>query len=63
MILSAEMKMRASMMRTESRCSHYRLDYPDIDVENWNAWINIRQDSDGAMLLEKQPFDSWPDRG
>ncbi|WP_371156953.1 hypothetical protein [Jannaschia sp. 2305UL9-9] len=28
MILSAEMKLRASLFRTESRCSHFRLDYP-----------------------------------
>lgn len=28
MILSAEMKLNASFMRTESRCRHYRLDYP-----------------------------------
>ena len=60
MILSAEMKLRASLMRTESRCSHYRLDYPDIDDENWRAWINIYQGDDGAMQLEKQPFGTWP---
>lgn len=62
MILSAEMKLRASLMRTESRCSHYRLDYPDIDDVNWRAWINIYQGADGAMQLEKQAFDSWPDQ-
>ncbi|MCG3268553.1 FAD-binding protein [Yoonia sp. I 8.24] len=60
MILSAEMKMRASLMRTESRCSHYRLDYPEVDDENWRAWINIYRGTDGAMQLEKQPFDTWP---
>jgi succinate dehydrogenase/fumarate reductase flavoprotein subunit len=60
MILSAEMKLRASMMRTESRCSHYRLDYPDLDDENWRAWINISRGADGSMQLEKQAFDSWP---
>jgi succinate dehydrogenase/fumarate reductase flavoprotein subunit len=60
MILNAEMKLRASLMRTESRCSHYRLDYPDIDYKNWEAWINIYQGSDGSMKLEKQPFASWP---
>ncbi len=60
MILSAEMKLRASLMRTESRCSHYRLDYPELDDENWRAWINIYQGADGTMQLEKQPFDSWP---
>ncbi|MDK2973156.1 MAG: hypothetical protein PWP23_2911 [Candidatus Sumerlaeota bacterium] len=60
MILSAEMKLRASLMRTESRCSHYRLDYPDLDEENWRAWINIFKGDDGSMQLEKQSFDSWP---
>jgi len=60
MIISAEMKLRASIMRKESRCSHYRLDYPEMDTKNWNAWINIYKDSDGSMKLEKQPFGSWP---
>ncbi len=60
MILSAEMKLRASLIRTESRCSHYRLDYPEIDDVNWLAWINIYKGTDGTMQLEKQPFDTWP---
>jgi succinate dehydrogenase/fumarate reductase flavoprotein subunit len=60
MIISAEMKLKASLMRTESRCSHFRLDYPEMDTENWNAWINIYKGSDGSMQFEKQPFDSWP---
>lgn len=60
MVISAEMKLKASIMRKESRCSHYRLDYPEVDTKNWNAWINIYKGSDGSMKLEKQPFDSWP---
>lgn len=60
MIISAEMKLKASIMRKESRCSHYRLDYPDMDNENWQAWINTYKGSDGTMEFEKQPFDSWP---
>ncbi len=59
MIISAEMKMRASLMRTESRCSHYRLDYPNLDHENWEAWINIFKGDDGEMKLEKQAFGTW----
>ncbi|TWU43520.1 Fumarate reductase flavoprotein subunit [Novipirellula aureliae] len=59
MIVTAEMKLRASLMRTESRCSHYRLDYPDLDDKNWRAWINIFKAEDGTMQLEKQPFDAW----
>ena len=59
MIISAEMKLKASLMRKESRCSHYRLDYPDMDKENWEAWINIFKGSDGKMKFEKQAFSSW----
>lgn len=62
MIISAEMKLKASLMRKESRCSHYRLDYPEIDDKNWQAWINISKDEQGNMRLEKQPFDRWPAR-
>ena len=61
MIISAEMKLKASLMRTESRCSHYRLDYPDLDNENWQAWINIFKGPDGKMEFEKQSFSSWRD--
>jgi len=60
MIQTAEMKLKASLLRKESRCSHYRLDYPEMDTKNWNAWINISKGADGRMTLEKQPFDSWP---
>lgn len=60
MIVTAEMKLKASLMRKESRCSHYRLDYPEIDNENWQAWINIYKDVEGNMQLEKQAFGSWP---
>lgn len=60
MIISAEMKLKASLMRTESRCSHYRLDYPELDNENWQAWINIFKGEDGTMQFEKQAFGTWP---
>ena len=37
-----------------NRCSHYRLDYPGVDDQNWRAWINIYEGDDGSMQLEKQ---------
>ncbi len=46
------MKLKASLIRKESRCSHFRLDFPDIDEENWQAWINIYKGRDGKMKLE-----------
>lgn len=60
MVITAEMKLKASLMRTESRCSHFRLDYPEVDYENWQAWINLWQDENGEMQFEKQGFDQWP---
>ena len=60
MIVSAEMKLKASLLRTESRCSHYRLDYPEMDDENWQAWINIYKGEDGTMQFQKQPCGQWP---
>ncbi|CAA6805008.1 MAG: Succinate dehydrogenase flavoprotein subunit (EC [uncultured Sulfurovum sp.] len=59
MVISAEMKLKASLMRKESRCSHYRTDYPEMDKENWEAWINIYKGADGQMAFEKQPFGTW----
>ncbi|MGD1822740.1 MAG: FAD-binding protein [Pleomorphochaeta sp.] len=59
MIINAEMKLRASLMRKESRCSHYRLDYPNVDYINWQVWINLYKDNNGEMKFEKVPFGSW----
>lgn len=53
MLLNAEMKLRASLFRTESRGNHYREDYPDSNDSDWLAWVTIEKDSDGAMKLSK----------
>ena len=57
MILGAEMKLRASLMRTESRGSHYRDDFPERNDAEWLAWIKIRQGADGCMELVKHPVE------
>jgi succinate dehydrogenase/fumarate reductase flavoprotein subunit len=59
MILNTEMKLRTSLMRTESRGAHYREDFPEQDDKNWLAWIIITQDG-GAMKLKKKDVpDEW----
>lgn len=54
-VLHCEMKLRASMMRKESRWNHYREDYPLRDDKNWLCWIKI-QDVDGEMTFTKVPI-------
>ena len=53
----AEMAARASLERTESRWGlyHYRLDYPEMDNEQWFVHLNLRKDARGAMEFVKRP--------
>lgn len=53
MVLNAEMKLRSSLFRTESRASHYREDFPNKDDENWQVWTVIKKDACGGMGLRK----------
>jgi len=55
MLVNAEMKLRTSLFRTESRGVHYREDFPARDDENWLAWILISKDDNGNMALRKEP--------
>jgi succinate dehydrogenase/fumarate reductase flavoprotein subunit len=62
MALHAEMMLRASIFRTESRGTHYREDYPRRDDPAWLAWVKIKE-HDGRMELVKEPVPEawWPD--
>jgi succinate dehydrogenase/fumarate reductase flavoprotein subunit len=60
MVLNAEMKSRACLLRTESRGNHYRQDYPARNDTDWLAWILIKQGSNGKMsLIKKLVPDGW----
>jgi succinate dehydrogenase/fumarate reductase flavoprotein subunit len=60
MVLNAEMKLRASLYRTESRGTHYREDYPARDDESWLAWVLLQMGSDGEMTVTKELIpDQW----
>jgi fumarate reductase (CoM/CoB) subunit A len=51
----AEIIARAGLMRTESRGSHYRSDYPARDDANWLTNVFVTRTESGAVRLEK----SW----
>jgi len=62
MVLNAEMKLRASLFREESRGTHYREDFPGRVDPDWLAWVTIREE-EGKMVLSKKPVprEWWPD--
>ncbi len=62
MTLNAEMMLKASLFRTESRGSHYREDYPRRVDPDWFAWTLLKQEQ-GKMKLFKSPIPKqwWPD--
>jgi len=62
MVLSAEMRLRSALFRTESRGNHYREDFPRRDDKNWMAWTKIKEQQ-GKMALVKVPMPKewWPD--
>lgn len=55
MVLNAEMKLRASLYRRESRGMHYREDYPARDDEGFLGWVHVFKGQDGAMKVKKVP--------
>ena len=48
MLQAAELILRASRLRTESRLSHMREDFPARDDEHWLKWIDLSQ-HDGRL--------------
>jgi len=55
----AEAKLRAGLLRTESRGDHYREDFPEKDDKNWLAWIIITKDGDKMRLAKRPMPDEW----
>lgn len=55
MILSAELHLRASLMRRETRGDHFREDCPETDNADWLKWINITKNEEGKARIELEP--------
>ncbi|MCP3985334.1 MAG: FAD-binding protein [bacterium] len=62
MLASAEMYLRASLTRCESRSSHFREEHPETDNDRWLAWVNLRRSVDDGMVIEteKIPIGDYP---
>ena len=56
MVLNAEMRLRASLFRTETRGCHYREDYPMRDDQEWLAWVVLKKGAGGKMDVFKRPI-------
>ncbi len=53
MIQGAELFVRSSLLRTETRAGHYREDYPQRNNEDWLCWIHARKGGNGKPELAK----------
>ena len=61
-MLSAEMTLKASMMRKETRENiFYREDYNTVDNQNWLKWIIAAKDHDGEIYFSTEdiPFEKY----
>ncbi|MCP3964821.1 MAG: FAD-binding protein [Lentisphaerae bacterium] len=54
-VLNAEIKLRSSLARKESRGCHYREDYPRRDDKNFLAWIQLENVA-GKMTVSIEPI-------
>lgn len=52
MLLASRLILQASLMRTESRMSHFRADHDHRDDAEWLCWIDIAAGSEGPEYIK-----------
>ena len=59
-VLNAELSLRASLARQETRGLHFRTDFPYRDDENFLCFITLQKNAEGGVDIEKVPVkDEW----
>lgn len=60
-LLFLEFVPRCALMRTESRGSHYREDYPARDDANWLKWVIAKKENNNiSVWAEPIPYENYP---
>ncbi len=60
-LLFPQLVAQCALVRTESRGSHVREDYPDRDDANWLKWVLARRKDDQVEIwTEPIPFEQYP---
>lgn len=62
MLMRAELFVRSSLMRTETRAGHYREDYPERNNEEWLCWLHVKKNEKGDAVFNKVrvPVENYP---
>jgi len=55
MLLAADIILRTSLLRTESRLSHFREDFDVRDDKDWLCWVDVAEQG-GEPVLSKTPI-------
>lgn len=56
-----EIFARCSLLRRESRGSHFRVDYPEKNDTNWLKWVIVKKEDDAIKVwAEPIPYEKYP---